>query len=83
MPRRKVFPIASYIHIHTINDCPCQEVLMPHFRDEKTEAGAVKSLASSQAANEGHKQDYSPSGQMPNQPSCPQHLAAFEEKPGV
>ena len=52
MLRRKVFPFAR----HTYTP-PIIIYISQVGANEKTEAGAVKSLAPSQAANEGQKQD--------------------------
>lgn len=54
MQRVKLFPFARHSHIHTANDYMCQVgVNFPHFKDEKAEAAAVKSLAHIHAANKG------------------------------
>ena len=67
MPRRKVFLFAR--HTYT----PPMIIYMYQVgANEKTEAGAVKSLAPSHAANEGQKQDESP-GQPDAQPGTSAH----------
>lgn len=52
MPRRKVFLFARHTYTR-----PMIIYMYQVGANEKTEAGAVKSLAPSHAANEGQKQD--------------------------
>lgn len=77
-----MFPFARHTQIHIASDYMWwADANFPHFKDESTEAVAVKSPADSHAANEGQRKDHSPgqpdsqNAHSPAMPHCHQGRA--------